>query len=283
VDDKCATAWSRRNAARLAAAGSVLGSLGFAAMAGASPVYADTPAYELYCPGTPIGNIVLNDVVTTGTLSGSGSTYNLTNYTTKVTIPQNLVTASSAFGSTISGSATAGVTVTGATPATMSSGTIQFSSPIPTPLAAVTLQLPTPAGTLGPFTSTGGTVTVSTQPTSSLTLLVSGNPLSLSCKSYPNNTLPTESNATSPPPGNPTSQVIATSSGAATTPTTAPPTAPASSTLPQTGPGAGLYLVGGLAFLALLAGSLVLVLDRARRRLAPVDGDRRPRRGRPSN
>ena len=34
-----------------------------------SPAFADSAPYELYCPGTPVGDIALNDVVTTGTVS----------------------------------------------------------------------------------------------------------------------------------------------------------------------------------------------------------------------
>ena len=37
--------------------------------ASATPAFADSSAYELYCPGTPVGNIALNGVVTTGTIT----------------------------------------------------------------------------------------------------------------------------------------------------------------------------------------------------------------------
>ena len=268
VDEGRRTARFGSTGSRLVGAVAIVGAIGWTVVGSAAPAFADTPAYELYCPGTPIGNIVLNGVITTGTLSGS----NLTNYQTQVTIPLNLVTAASAFGSTLSGSATAGVDATGATPATIPSGTLNFNVPIPNPVAPITLKLPTPAGTIGPFTATGGSITLTTDPSTSLTLLVSGNPLTLTCKSYANNALPTGT-ATAAPPGNPVGAVIATGTGtaAAATPTTAPPTAASSGTLPQTGPGPGLYLLGFLGFLALGAASLLFVVERGRRLLVRAD------------
>ena len=280
-----------RFSVRLIGATVLMGALSAVAVgAGSTAAFADTPSYELYCPGTPIGNVVLNDVVTTGTLTASGSSVNLTNYQTKVTIPQNLVTAASAFGSTLQGSATAAIDATGATPASMKSGTLQINVPIATPPAAITLQLPSPAGTIGPFTATASTVTVSVDPSTSLTLLVSGNPLTLTCNTYPNDTLPTETTQ-SKPSASPSSPQIATTSASAgaapaTTPTTAAPAAApstdaAASTLPQTGPGPGLYMVGFAGVSALLLASLVLVLGRGRRAPAPVTGGTTGRRRRP--
>ena len=138
----------------------------------------DTPTgpYELYCPGTPIGNIVLNDVQTVGNIAPAspqpGQQFNLTGYQTKVTIPKNLVTAASAFGSMLQGSATAAVDVqTGATPPQISSGTLNFNVPIPNPPTALELDLPTPAATIGPFTaSTTTPPTVTSNPTTCTTL-----------------------------------------------------------------------------------------------------------------
>ena len=34
-----------------------------------TPAFADSAPYELYCPGTPVGNIALNDVTTTGSIT----------------------------------------------------------------------------------------------------------------------------------------------------------------------------------------------------------------------
>ena len=90
--------------------------------ASATPAFADSSPYELYCPGTPVGNIVLNDVVTTGTITpaspASGAQFNLTNYQSTVVLPSSIVSAAAALGnSAITGSATLKVDATGATPA----------------------------------------------------------------------------------------------------------------------------------------------------------------------
>src|SRR5580692_3624728 len=64
------------------------------------PAFADSAPYELFCPGTPVGDIALNGVITTGTLSpaapASGSTFNLTNYQSTVVIPSAIVAAAAA-------------------------------------------------------------------------------------------------------------------------------------------------------------------------------------------
>ena len=71
-------------AAMVAGMGTASGGVLLALAAPAGTASADTPPYELYCPGTPVGNIVLNDVVTTGTITptapASGQQFNLTHY-----------------------------------------------------------------------------------------------------------------------------------------------------------------------------------------------------------
>jgi len=56
---------------------------------------ADAGTYELYCSDTPVGNVAFNDVVTTGTMSPAnpvgGSQFSLTNYQTKIPVPQSVV------------------------------------------------------------------------------------------------------------------------------------------------------------------------------------------------
>src|ERR1035438_9520673 len=114
-------------AMRLALAGLSALSLGIvlvvASLAHSSgiPAFADSVPYELYCPGTPVGNIALNGVVTTGTITpaapASGSTFNLTNYQSTVILPSSIAGAAAALGnSAIVGSATLKVDATGATP-----------------------------------------------------------------------------------------------------------------------------------------------------------------------
>ena len=202
-----------------------------------------TGAYELYCPGTPVGNVVLNDVTTTAAITpsspNSGDTFNVTNYQTIANVPTSLASAALALGNTtLSGSATTQLDVTGATPATLSSGTINFSVPLVNPLPpdGITLDLPDPAGTLGPFTATSSTITVDEDTSASLTLEVSGNPLALTCTSYANNSVPTGI-TTSTPTGSPINPVIAVAGGTTTTttpPTTTPPTTTPPTTTPPT-------------------------------------------------
>jgi hypothetical protein len=178
----------------------IVGGTAGVVVASASPAGADTPPYELYCPGTPIGNIVMNDTVTTGAITPpAGASFSVTNYQDHITIPANLVTAVSSFGSTLSGTVSAQVVATGATPGSILTGTMNFNVPIPVPLTALTLLVPATPISVGPFTSAGGVVSITSGMTMSLTLIVAGNPLTLTCTAYPNNTLP--SGTTVSPPG----------------------------------------------------------------------------------
>ena len=190
-----------------------------------------TGPYELYCPGTPVGNVVLNDASTSGTISPAsptvGQTFNLTGYQTKVTIPINLVQAASAFGSVLAGSATASVDATHATPGTISPGTINFSVPIPSPPTALELDLPTTPMTVGPFTATTTTQTTTT-------------------------TAPSGGATTTAPP-------------------TAADTSTSSGQLAFTGPGKGTIAMGIVgAALVLLGFALLVLVDAPRRSLAWV-------------
>jgi hypothetical protein len=253
----------------------------------APAAFADSQKYELYCPGTPVGNIVLNDVVTTGTISpaspASGQQFNLTNYQVQVNVPQSLVAAAAALGNTaIAGTAVAQVDATGATPASIPSGTLQINYPIPSPVPPNGLQLalPTPPSTIGPFTASGGAISLTVDPKATLTLQVSGNPLNLTCTAYPNNTAPSGISSSSPSASS-ISPVIATASagggggGGGTTATTAPPTAASSSssaaaptTQAFTGPGPHLWLVALIGAILLLFGTAsVLLAEGPRMRL----------------
>jgi len=194
---------------------------------GPPPPPGEAGAYELYCPGTPVGNIVLNNVTTSGTLSpsdpSSGEQFNVTGYQTQVALPTQIVTAAAALGnSAIVGTAAAQVDATGATPASVSAGTLTINAPIPSPVppTGLVLDLPSTPETVGPFTATGGAVTITEDPVASLTLVVSGSDLSLTCRAYTNNS-EFSGIVDTPPPGDPVSPVIATSQ------TTPPPTTPA--------------------------------------------------------
>ncbi|HEY5026604.1 MAG TPA: hypothetical protein VII76_16635, partial [Acidimicrobiales bacterium] len=105
----------------------------------ATPAFADSSAYEVYCPGTPVGNIALNGAITTGTITpaspATGSTFNLTNNGTTVVLPTAIVSAAAALGnSAITGSATLKVDATGATPASLAAPPITINAPIPSPV-----------------------------------------------------------------------------------------------------------------------------------------------------
>jgi hypothetical protein len=177
--------------------------------------------YELYCPGTPVGNIALNNVNTTGTITPAdptaGEQFTLTGYQNTLTIPSSIASAAAALGnSAITGTATASVDANGATPAQISTGALAIDVPLPTPVppGGVTLTLPTPAGTIGPFTASSSAITVSQDASIELVLVVSGSDLTLRCSAYPNNVEPSGIVATRPP-GTPMSPIIAIAGGGA--------------------------------------------------------------------
>ncbi len=254
-----------------------------AAAASTAASAATSAPYELYCPGTPVGDIILNNATTSGTITPAnpapGSTFNITGYQTIVNVPFALVTASAALGnSDLAGSASVGINATSATPATLPSPAISFTVPIPSPvpMTGVTLDLPAAPSTVGPFTAGSGAITITQSTKASLTLTVSGNPLALTCTSYKNNSGPTGITMTPPPSSDAASPVIttATSSGpATTTPTTAAPvvqsttptTAPTGSGLAYTGAGPDLYLLGFTGVVLLMGSAMLLLFDKTRR------------------
>lgn len=251
--------------------------------ASATPAFADSSAYMIYCPGTPVGNIALNDAVTTGTITpaapASGATFNLTNNSTTVNLPSSIVGAAAALGnSSITGSATLKVDATGATPASLAAPPITISAPIPSPVPAsgLTLNLPATPGTVGPFTATGGAISLTVDPAISLTLVVSGSNLNLTCTPYPNNSATTGIVANAPTAAKASPVIASATAGGAAAPTattaapaaapTAAPTAttaaPATqpSSLASTGPGPHLWVVAVVGFIVLYLGSVVLAL-----------------------
>ncbi len=221
-------------AVRLAMTGLLALSLGIVMFVGAlvhssgTPAFADSSAYELYCPGTPVGNIVLNGVVTTGTITPAspttGEQFSVTDYSSTVTLPSSIVSAAAALGnSVIAGTAATQIDAAGATPASIPTGTIPIDAPIPSPVRStgLALTLPSTPATLGPFTASGGAITITVDRAITLSLVVSGSDLGLTCTPYPNNAAATGIVA-SAPRGSPASPVIATATS--TTATTPPST-----------------------------------------------------------
>ena len=183
----------------------------------ASAAHADTRAYELYCPGTPVGDIVLNDVVTSGTLSpphpGAGEHFRVTNYQTTITFPNSIASAAQALGNThLPGTLTSQVDAVGASPSVISKGPVHFAPPLPSPVPAngLVVAMPSPPTSIGPFTASGSNITISLDKRTSVTLNVSGSTLAMTCTAHRNHSLPsgiTESR----PYGGAISPVIATS------------------------------------------------------------------------
>jgi len=258
--------------------------------ASSTSAFADSSPYELYCPGTPVGNIALNGVVTTGTITpaspAAGTQFNLTNYQSTVSLPSAIASAAAALGnSAIVGTATLKVDATGATPASVAGPPVTINAPIPSPVPAtgVSLVLPSTPGSVGPFTASGGAISLTVDPAIALGLVVSGSTLNLTCTPYPNNAVASGIVAAAPtsPKASPviasTTGGTATSTTAATTPTTAAttpttkaattpttaaaaPAAAANSSLASTGPGPDLWVVAVIGFIVLYLGSVVLAL-----------------------
>jgi hypothetical protein len=163
-----------------------------------SPAYADSTPYELYCPHTPVGNFVFNDVVTSGAITppdpGAGETFQLTDYQTTLVIPSSLVGAAAALGDTeMSGTAITEVHATGASPSAASQSTGSFDVRIPSPIPdqGMVVHVPTSATTVGPFTASGVNIALTQDKRTRLTLEVSGSALVFNCTAHRNHSEPT--------------------------------------------------------------------------------------------
>jgi len=263
------------------------------------PATALTGAYELYCPGTPVGNIVLNDAVTSATLSPAapttGQSFSVTGYQTVVNIPAGLATAASEVspGQPLAGSATAQIDASGATPAKTAEGPLTFSVPIPSPVpaAGVSLSLPSTPATITGFTVTDpkGAVTIQEDSNAALSLTVAGTALALTCTAYANDSVTPSGSTMTAPTGSPIAPIIAVAGGGSTsttappTPTTKPGTTPTtnsgggggggsnvvtapSKSLAFTGAGPGVGVLGVIGGALILLGFALLVLVDAPRR-----------------
>ena len=230
-----------------------------------------------------MGAVVLNGVTTTADISPSaptvGSQFNVTNYQTTASLPESFISDASALGSTLTGSSQTQLDMTGATPATMSGGTEDFTVPIPSPPTAETMTFPASPEQVGPFTATQSAITV--QEDTSLTWTInisSSSTYPISCNAYPNMAAQTGIGGTGPT-GNPIDPVIALAGGGATT-TTSPPTSTtttaasttgtvssSSSGLAFTGTGPGLRVMAVVGSILILLAALLLLLVTDPRRL----------------
>ena len=122
-----------------------------------------------------------------------------------VNLPASLASAAAALQPNLQGSATAQIDATGATPATTPEGPLNFNVPIPSPVPAdgVALSLPSTAATVSGFTATSSPVTIQEDSAASLTLMVSGAPLTLTCTAYPNDTVTPSGITTTTPSASP--------------------------------------------------------------------------------
>jgi len=187
----------------------------------ASALAASAP-YELYCPGTPVGSVVLNDVTTSATISPAapapGQQFTLLGYQTAVSLPSSLVSAVAALQPDLEGSATAQVDVTGATPATSAVGPLNFDVPIPSPVpdGGLSLTLPSALRSVGPFTAMSSDIAIQEDGRVGLVLTASDNSVDLTCTAYPNNSITPSGVTTSPPSASPVAPLIVTAGSAMT-------------------------------------------------------------------
>jgi lysophospholipase L1-like esterase len=187
-----------------------------------SAAFADTAPYELYCPGTPVGNIVLNDVVTTGTLSPanpSGTFFSIAGFQVRLNLPADVVSALRAMGATaLAGSYTTplGGTLTG-TPA----GPYTFDVPMPTsvPPSGVAVDIPpsptsVPGGLEPPETippddpvpPSNASISIGNP---SFTFDLPGGPSTVTCNVFPDDTIATSGITTQTPTATTIAPVLA--------------------------------------------------------------------------
>lgn len=181
--------------AAMVALGAGLILLPFVPLSGGS-ASADTAPYELYCPGTPVGRLVMNDVQTTGTMvpasPSEGQRFSITDYQTTIPLPIDIVAAAAALGnSVISGTVTSSIHVLGARPTKTKVSNQPYSVPIPSPVPTSSLTIAAPARAVGPFTAKRSGITISVESPTRITLVVAGSNLNLRCRSYRDNALPT--------------------------------------------------------------------------------------------
>lgn len=172
---------------------------------------ANTAAYELFCPGSPLGTMVLNQTVTTGRLSPRspvvGGSVSLRNGRTTFYLPTSIVAAMRALGvQSVTGTLGEALDIQGSSPATSNvSGTFNVAFPARLPTRGLRVRVPLGSMVI-PVVSRP--VTVAVDQSSTLTLMILGSPVAMSCANYPNNSLPAGLAGGSPGTG-PISPVVA--------------------------------------------------------------------------
>ena len=219
-------------------AGAVVLAAGTVMIVGASvqealtgPALADTAAFELFCTNTPIGNLVFNNVVISGTLSpaspAAGQQFSLEDFQEQLAIPASVVQSAGALGNTITGITTATLAATGATPSSTPTGPLAFSEAIPNPVPSTggALYAPTTPTTIGPFTADSSDVSLTLGSSITLAITQLGTSSPIECSAYPNDVMPSGS-ATGIPPGLPISPVVAFAGSSPPPPATSAVTGP---------------------------------------------------------
>lgn len=190
-----------------------------------------TGPYELYCPHTPVGDLVFNDVTTSATITPStlsaGGQFQVTDYQTDIPVPSGAVSAAAGLGnSSFEGLAASAVDAYGATPTQVATGSMGFDLPIPNPAQALTLDIPSSPTSIGPFTASGGSITIAQDQSTLVVAELSGKAFKMSCTSFPNDSIASSGPTSSPPPATPILPIIAISSASGTPPSTTPPGTP---------------------------------------------------------
>lgn len=177
---------------------------------------AGSVAYELYCPGTPVGNIVLNDTRSAGTLTpaapSQGHRFGISGYTVTLVLPSAVASAAQALGNTsIAGTLKTAFDVTGSRPALKQNHRRTFNVPIPAnvPESGLVVVVHFPQMTVGRVQKGTTQITIFQHPQMRLTMTISGSRLRLNCLTYPNNAVPSGI-TDSAPSGAPVAPMIAT-------------------------------------------------------------------------
>lgn len=186
-----------------------------------SPAPKLTGAYELYCPATVLGDVVIN-AITVATLSPAHpkpeQKFYLKGLQERVTFAAGLAQGLATL-SPLSGSAALVLHLGGARPATAKSQDFHFTVTIPRTVASSGLKfgVPTAPASMGPFTATGADVVISQDKRQVLSLALGAGgqeKVALTCTSFPPGTAATKpgtpwSGAGQPPLSKAISPVIA--------------------------------------------------------------------------